>query len=263
LKERLDIRAYNRAAWDREVERKNEWTVPVDRDTIEAARQGSWQIVLTPSKPVPEHWFPAIPGLDVLCLASGGGQQAPILAAVGANVTILDNSPKQLAQDRFVAERDHLDIKTIEGDMADLHMFSSGSFDLIFHPVSNCFVPDVQPVWRESFRVLRRGGLLLAGFVNPIMYLFDLDAAYRTGVLKIKYSLPYSDIDSLVENELESYLSKGSALEYSHSLEDQIGGQVDAGFSITGLYEDSYDGETKDMLDMYTPTFIATRALKP
>jgi len=101
----MDIQEYNRLAWDREVERGNKWTIPVDRETISAARQGRWELLLTPSKPVPSEWFPEVRDLDVLCLASGGGQQGPILAAAGANVTVLDNSPKQLGQDRFVADR--------------------------------------------------------------------------------------------------------------------------------------------------------------
>src|SRR5262245_47119201 len=99
----MDIRKYNAAAWDKEVERGIEWTIPVTTEIIEAAKQGQWKVELTPTKAVPRSWFPEIKGLDVLCLASGGGQQAPILAAAGARVTLLDNSPKQLEQDRFVA----------------------------------------------------------------------------------------------------------------------------------------------------------------
>jgi len=193
----VDIRAYNRTAWNREVERGNQWTVPVSEAAIAAARRGEWEILLTPSKPVPRAWFPDLEGIDVLCLASGGGQQGPILAAAGAEVTVLDNSPKQLEQDRRVAERHALSITTFEGDMADLAMFPGQSFDLIVHPVSNCFVPAVRPVWAEAFRVLRREGVLLAGFNNPVIYLFDYDLADRTGILQVKYALPYSDLTSL------------------------------------------------------------------
>lgn len=85
-------------------------------------------------------------------------------------MTVLDNSPKQLEQDQFLAEHYALSIATVEGDMADLSVFSNQSFDLIVHPVSNVFVPDVRPVWAEAFRVLRRGGVLLAGFSNPATF---------------------------------------------------------------------------------------------
>jgi SAM-dependent methyltransferase len=259
----LDIRAYNRTAWDGEVERGNEWTVPVGDEMIAAARRGEWEILLTPSKPVPRAWFPDLRGIDVLCLASGGGQQGPILAAAGANVTVLDNSPKQLEQDRRVAERHTLHITTVEGDMADLSRFPDRSFHLIVHPVSNCFVPDVRPVWAEAFRVLRCRGVLLAGFSNPATYLFDYDLADRTGVLQVKYELPYSDLTSLPAEERQQYIETETPLEFSHTLEDQIGGQLEVGFLLTGFFEDAYDGEEEDLLTDYMPTFMATRAVKP
>jgi SAM-dependent methyltransferase len=262
-KRELDVRAHNRAAWDREVERGNRWTVPVSDEAIAAARRGDWEIVLTPSKPVPRAWFPDLEGSEVLCLASGGGQQGPILAAAGAWVTVLDNSPRQLAQDRRLARRHRLPLTLVEGDMADLSAFPDRSFDLIVHPVSNCFVPEVRPVWVEAFRVLRPGGVLLAGFNNPAVYLFDYELADRKGILQVKYALPYSDLTSLTAEERARYVETGEPLEFSHTLEDQIGGQLDAGFRLTGLYEDTYGDVENEPLARYMPPFIATRAVKP
>lgn len=259
----MDIRAYNRDAWDKEVEGGNQWTIPVSSKVIAAARRGCWQIVLTTTKPVPKDWFPDMKGLDVLCLASGGGQQGPILAAAGANVTVLDNSPRQLEQDRFVAERESLDITALEGDMADLSILPDSSFDLIVHPVSNVFVPDVRPVWREAFRVLRKRGAMLSGFSNPIIFLFDWDIADNGGLLQVKYKLPYSDLNDLTEEERQRRIEEKLPLEYSHTLDDQIGGQLRAGFSITGFYEDRYSQAEDDLLSRYTSTFMATRAFKP
>jgi SAM-dependent methyltransferase len=241
------------------VEQGNRWTVPVGPEVTAAAGQGEWQIFLTPIRPVPRHWFPALPGRDVLCLASGGGQQGPILAAAGARVTVLDNSPRQLDQDRLVAERDGLAIATVEGDMADLSAFPDASFDLVVHPVSNCFVPDVRPVWREVHRVLRPGGALLAGFNNPAIYIFDWPR-WEQGVLEVRHRLPYSDLESLTEEERDR--RDGEPLEWSHTLEDQIGGQLEAGLLLAGFYED-HSGEADDLLGQTMPTFIATRALKP
>ena len=162
MTENLDPVAHNRAAWDREVDRGNEWTRPVGPDVIARARTGDWSVVLIGYEPVPRDWFPAdITGTVVLCLASGGGQQGPVLAAAGADVTVFDNSPRQLARDEQVAARDGLAIRTVLGDMRDLSAFADGSFDLVFNPVSNVFSPDLAPVWRECFRVLRPAGLLL------------------------------------------------------------------------------------------------------
>ena len=254
----MNVREYNRTAWNRSVETGNQWTVPVGPEVIEAARKGEWSIVLTPTKPVPRAWFPPLDGLEVLCLASGGGQQGPILAAAGANVTAFDNSPRQLEQDRFVADRDGLMIRTVEGDMADLSAFVDGRFDLIFHPCSNSFVPDVRPVWREAYRVLKPGGALLAGIVNPLMFLFD-EVKMEAGDFAVRHRIPYSDLTSLTPEELKRYTDKTEPLAFGHTLQDQIGGQLDAGFLLAGFYE---DGGAQYKLTEYIAGFLATRAIK-
>jgi SAM-dependent methyltransferase len=256
----LDIRAYNREAWNRQVKGGCEWTIPVTPEQTGAARQGQWSIVLTPTKPVPRDWFPAdLHGVKTLCLACGGGQQGPILAAAGAQVTVFDNSPAQLGRDREVAERDHLDIETIEGDMADLSVFPDNTFDLIFHPVSNLFAPRLQPVWNEAYRVLKPGGSLLAGFTNPVWYIFDFDLMENEKRMEVRYSIPYSDLEQLPPKRLQEYLETNDPLEFGHSLEDQIGGQLKAGFALTGFYEDI---QPWSVLAEHIPSYIATRALK-
>ena len=254
----MDIRAYNRDAWNQYSDKGDiPWTQPVNPEIIAKARRGEFSILLTEQKPVPREWFPPLKGLDTLCLACGGGQQGPVLAAAGANATVFDNSPRQLDKDRFVAEREGLtNLKTVEGDMRDLSAFADESFDFIFHPVSNVFINEIRPVWREAYRVLRPGGTMLAGFMNPIMYIFDLEKA-DNGILEVKYKLPYADSD---HPEIAAKLmAAGDALEHSHSLTDQLGGQMDAGFHIIGLYED-YNGHVA--VSDYTPTYIATRAIK-
>jgi len=257
----MDVREHNRRAWDQQVERGNVWTRPVTREQTEAARRGEWSVLLTETRPVPRSWFPEeMRGVDVLCLASGGGQQGPIFAAAGAHVTVYDNSPRQLAQDAAVARRDGLRVRTVEGDMRDLSPLPDESFDLVFHPVSNLFVPDVLPVWRESFRVLRRGGALLAGMMNPAFYVFDLDLVEREGRFEVRNRLPYSDAESLSEEQRERRLAAGEPLEFGHTLTDLLGGQLDAGFLLAGLYEDAHQDVP---LSSYMQTYIATRALKP
>jgi SAM-dependent methyltransferase len=257
----MDIRSFNRDAWNKQVESgQNPWTQPVSPEIIASARRGEISVLLTEQKPVPDEWIPPLKGLDVLCLACGGGQQAPIFAAAGANVTVLDNSPKQLERDRFVAKRDELRLITVEGDMRDLSIFADESFDFIFHPVSNVFCPDVLPVWREAFRVLRFGGTLLAGMMNPFYYIFDISKMDENGIMEVKYSVPYSDAESLSPEKLQEFKEEGIPLEFSHTLSDLIGGQCDAGFRIIGFYEDRH---ADSLLSNYHPTYIATRAIKP
>ena len=192
----MNMIEHNRKAWNRESRQGGRWSTPVTPDVIRAARNGVWSVILTPTKAVPAAWLAELPGKTLLCLASGGGQQAPVLAAAGADVVSFDLSDEQLRQSREVAKRESLVIGCVRGDMADLSAFASASFDLIFHPISNVFVPDVNAVWRECFRVLRPRGHLLAGFINPSFFLFDHDAAERTGTLVVKHSLPYVALHS-------------------------------------------------------------------
>ncbi len=257
----MDVLVYNRAAWDRAVAEGNPWTVPVSSEAVAKAREGLWEVVLTPQKPVPRDWFPPLEGLDLLALASGGGQQGPLLAAAGANVTVFDNSPAQLAQDRHVAERDGLEIRTVQGDMRDLSVFGDASFDLIVHPCSNTFVPDVLPVWQEAFRVLRRGGILLAGIVNPVVFTVDPELDQQ-GIVQMKYPIPYSDLLHLTPAEREGMRDAGVPLSFGHTLEDQIGGQLRAGFMLTALYEDTWS-EEHGAIHRYLSPYLATRAVKP
>ncbi|MBD5779544.1 class I SAM-dependent methyltransferase [Pelagicoccus sp. NFK12] len=256
-----ELLSYQREAWNRQSKAGSPWCTPVTSKQIAAARNGDWSVILTPNKKVPQRWFGDLSGKDLLCLASGGGQQAPILAAAGAKVTSFDNSDEQLAKDTLVAKRDGLAIRAVQGDMADLSAFADESFDLIFHPVSNVFAPDIRPVWKECYRVLRNGGRLLAGFMNPHFFLFDHEDAERDGKLEVKYSLPFSDLESLPEKKLQQIRAKGYACEFSHSLESQIGGQTDAGFLVADLYEDKWNDEATP-LNKYAPLYIATLARK-
>jgi len=253
---------HNRRAWNKHSRDGIEWCIPVSRQIIESARHGDWDVILSPKRTVPKEWFGDLNGKQLLCLASGGGQQAPILAAAGAIVTSFDLSDEQLERDREVAKRNNLEMKFVQGDMADLSGFDAEYFDLIFHPVSNVFVPDVETVWKECFRILKPGGDLLAGFMNPVFFIFDQFEADRTGELKVKYSLPYSEPESLDDwgrNEIEE---SGRPLEFGHLLESQIGGQIKAGFHITGFYEDEWTGEATPLND-YCPVYIVTKATKP
>ncbi len=257
----MNVVTHNREAWDLQVEKGNPWTIPVSADAISRARAGDWQIILTPNIPVPRSWYPPIVGCRTLCLASGGGQQGPILAAAGAVVTVFDNSPAQLERDRQLSDQHHLGITAVQGDMADLGAFADASFDLIVHPVSNVFAQDIRPVWRGAARVLRQGGVLMAGFNNPVLYLFDTAAAER-GELIVCHKLPYSDLHSLPPEKRDDLISRKVPLEFSHTLEDQIGGQCDAGLAITAMFEDHDSPGSPNALDRYMPLYIATRAVK-
>lgn len=254
----MNLLEHNRSAWNQEVRDGNQWTIPVTKEELDAAASGDYKIVLTPFKPVPKDWLGEIAGKDVLCLASGGGQQGPVLAAAGAHVTVFDNSDEQLKRDADLSEAHMLWIKTVQGNMQDLSVFVDQSFDMIVHPVSNCFIDDILPVWRESYRVLRPQGCLLSGFTNPLVYMIDWEEADQTKRCELRHAIPYSDIVSLSPVMKEKYIQEKTAFEFGHSLTDQIQGQITAGFLIAGFYEDRGD----PLLDQLADSYIATRAIK-
>lgn len=255
----MDIISFNKKAWNWQVDNKNIWTIPVTSKQISNARNGKWSVVLTPQKPVPGEWLPPMKGLKLLALASGGGQQGPLFAAAGADVTVYDLSPKQLAQDKMVADRDGLSITLIEGDMMNMSCFKDETFDFIFHPCSNVFVPSVLPVWKEAYRILKKGGTMIAGFCNPVLFTPDFELE-KQGIVQMKYKIPYSDATSITEEERIRFFGVNEPINYGHTLQDQIGGQIAAGFSIIGFYEDRWENAAP--INQFIDGFIATRAKK-
>ncbi len=249
---------FNQSAWDRVAGEGNAYFTAATAEQIAAARLGDWKIRVTPQKPVPRDWFGDLQRREVLCLAGGGGQQGPILAAAGAKVTVLDISEQQLGRDREIAEREALKINTIIGDMADLSCFADQSFDLIVNPCSVCYCPDVRPIWREAFRVLRPGGRLIGGWINPVYYLFDAIKMDK-GELIARHKIPYRDLD-LPDAEREQVLGDSRPLEYGHCLTDLLGGQMDAGFQLVAMYEDGWG--MNDKLSSMIGTFMATFGIR-
>ena len=238
---------------DRWVENGWEWGVPISQEQFRAAVSGDWQMLLTPVKPVPREWFPPLRGTKVLGLASGGGQQVPIFAAQGAECTVLDYSERQLESERMVAAREGYAIEIVRADMTKPLPFPDASFDLIFHPVSNCYIEDVQHVWDECFRILRPGGLLMAGLDNGFNFLFGGEDEQE-----IRYSLPFNPLrDPKLMEELRQ---TDSGVQFSHTLEEQIRGQLRAGFRLLDLYEDT--NGSGFLHEHGVPTFWATLAQK-
>lgn len=250
----------NAAAVDRWVAQGWEWGRPISHEDFLQARKGLWHVLLTPQIPVPPEWFPPclargrLDGSEILGLSCGGGQQMPVFAALGANVTVLDYSDRQLENEREVAQREGYFIRIVKADMTRPFPFESSRFDLSFHPVSNCYAEDVRHVWKECFRVLKKGGVLLAGMDNGFSYLFDGGGRSLT----VKNKLPCNPLKNpeLMRQSLEI----DGSVQFSHSLEEQIGGQLKAGFILTDLLEDR---DREGLLGEYFPQYILTRAVKP
>ena len=228
------------------------WGRAISHEEYVRAKNGDWAVLLSPTKPVPRDWFCDLQGAKVLGLASGGGQQMPVFAALGADCTVLDYADSQLASEKMVAEREGYEIKMVQADMTKRLPFADESFDLIFHPVSNCYVEEVEPIWKECYRVLKKGGILLAGFDNGMNYIFDDDER------EVRYRLPFNPLKD--EQIYKESLEKDWGIQFSHTIEEQIGGQLKAGLTLTDIYQDT-NGEG-NLHEHNVPTFYVTRAVK-
>jgi len=238
---------------DRWVEEGWEWGQPISHDAFVKAKQGEWQVVLTPNRPVPRDWFGDLGGKAVLGLASGGGQQMPVFAALGARCTVLDYSSRQLESERMVARREGYSIHIVRADMTKPLPFSHSVFDLVFHPVSNCYVQEVEPIFKECFRVLKPGGILLCGLDTGMNFIVDAQEE------RLVFSLPFNPLRN--PEHMKSLELSDGGIEFSHMLEEQVGGQLKAGFILTHLLEDTNAQGRLHALNI--PSFIMTRALKP
>ena len=243
----------NAATIDRWCAAGWEWGRPIGHEDYLRAQKGEWSVLLTPVKPVPKAWFGELAGARVLGLAAGGGQQMPVFAALGAVCTVLDYSEAQLAAERDTAAREGYAIEIVRADMSKPLPFDDARFDLIFHPVSNCYIREVEPVWRECHRVLRPGGVLLAGLDNGLNFLVD-----ERDESRIVHRLPF---DPLADPDLRRALeASDGGMQFSHTLTEQLGGQLRAGFTLTDLYEDT--NAEGFLHDMNIPAFWATRAVR-
>lgn len=244
-----DVNAKTVNRW---VDEDWEWGRPVDHEAFVRARDGNPQIRLTPTKAMPTSWWPKLVSTRVLGLASGGGQQMPLLAAAGARCTVLDYSEAQLKSEREVARREGYEIDVIHADMTKPLPFVDESFDLVVNPVSLVFVREVEPIWREVARVLCPGGILVSGLDTGINYIVDDTES------SIVHGLPF---DPIAEPELAKRLAEeDGGMQFSHTLEESLGGLLRAGFTIDDLYEDT-NGEGR-LHDLGIPSYLAVRATR-
>lgn len=226
------------------VENNVDWSACATPDEMEKAKQGHLSIKFF-DKEIPSDWLKDIKGKKVLCLAGAGGLQAPLLACAGAEVTVLDISENMLAKDRKVAAEQQLNIRIEKGNMCDLSRFPNDSFDYILNPTSLMYVPDVKPVFKECYRVLKPCGILIVMAPNPINYLCDFVDDENGGYYKAVNRMPYCSAD---------FDSMNDWIEYGHTMEDYISGQIESGFVINGYVE--------CQLEDITELHFMTRAMK-
>ncbi len=217
------IHDHNRRAWDRMVQHGQRFTRPAKDEDL--------------GNPLPQvdplGWLGGnIAGKTLLCLAAGGGRQSAMYAMAGAAVTVVDISPAMLELDREVAAERRLNVKTVEASMDDLPMFRNGQFDIVVHPVSTCYVPDILSVFREVARVTVAGGIYISQHKTPTSLQADVKASPR-GYELIE---PYYRSGPLPAVSGSRHREEGT-LEFLHRWEEIVGGMCRAGFVIEDLVE--------------------------
>lgn len=162
-------------------------------------------------------------------------------------------SEEQLKSERLVAQREGYGIRIVKGDMTLPLPFEDASFDLVFHPVSNDYIKDVEHVFCECFRVLRPGGILLCGLSNEINFIVNGDETM------IVNRMPFDPLS--VPEYMKTLQDEDCGVQFSHTVDEQLGGQLRAGFILTDLYGDvNGDGRLREL---NIQTYTATRAVKP
>jgi len=219
----------NAAAWDRLALEQAALARPAVDEAFGDPR--GW---LGEGGPQGSRWLPErLAGLEVLCLAAGGGKHGPLYAAAGARVTVLDISAEMLDLDRQVARERKINLQIIQGSMDDLSMLGRGKFDLVIHPVSTCYVPDVGRVFREVARVTKPGGLYVSQHKAPTSLQATIEPA-ASG----RYELVHPQTSSApLPPAPPSRLREAGTHEFVHSLAALLGGICAAGFSLEDVCE--------------------------
>lgn len=242
----------NKETIDRWVEEGWEWGKSISHEDYIKAKNGEWKVFLTPTVAVPIDWLGDLKRKKILGLASGGGQQMPIFNALGATCSVIDYSSKQIESEYNVAKREGYTIEAIEGDMTKKLPFDDETFDIVFHPVSNCYVEDIQHIFNEAYRVLKKGGIFLAGLNNEINYIVDQNER------EIVWKMPFNPLQD--EKAKEFMVKEDAGMQFSHDMTEQIGGQLKAGFTLVDIYEDT-NGFGR-LHELNIKSFIATKSIK-
>ncbi len=227
-----ELARYNRERWEE-----------LSRNRVEYSRPALGLDLVSARVMVDEHAILGeVGGKDILCLASGGGQQSAAFGLLGAQVTVLDLTETQLARDREAAAHYGLQVRTVQGDMRDLSCFSPAEFDVVWHAHSINFVPNARQVFREVRRVLRPGGFYHLDLNNPFTHGMDERDWTGEGFL---HKLPYIDGAEIFypDPEWEFLDEDGNRhrvrgpREFRHTLSTHINGLVELGFNILGFWE--------------------------
>jgi SAM-dependent methyltransferase len=230
------------AEFKRAAEAGDEYTIPwldLDGEGYRAYREGRSDVIPPPygGDPAVERMLTGVQGLDVLCLAGGGGQQSAVYGLLGANVTVFDLTPSQLAGDQAAAQHYGYPVTTLQGDMHDLSALPAASFDRIHQPISTLYCHDLRALYSGAARLLRPGGLYLVDFAFPLLYM-GIKGAWDGQGYSLHVTEPYRRGEIWELPDGRGTYDEGEPIgEYHHILSDMVNGLIAVGLHIAGLWE--------------------------
>lgn len=250
----IDYQEFNSRTIDSWVASGWQWGMEISHETYMNAVGGEYSLFLTPTKPVPPSWLDGVRGRKVLALASGGGQQGPLLHALGAEVTVLDNSPAMLEKERLVQRREGISYELCRHDMTRPFPFADGTFDFIVNPVSFCYIRNLGPVLEECARVLAGSGRMLSGFDTALHYL----VSFEDDTL-LDERLPFDPLT--YPEHREKCMRYDCGFQFSHTASETLSAFLSAGFVLKKMYGDTDQEGTFARLG--AECFMALLAEKP
>lgn len=243
---------HNRSAWDERVRRKD-WY-------IDTATDQDFENPLDIVDPC--RWLgSSLHDKRVLCLAAGGGRHGVLFASLGANVTVVDISPKMLDLDRNLAAKRNLSLRLVESSMDNLSTLGDYSFDIVVQPVSTCYVPDIDIVYREVARVTVPGGIYISQHKQPV----NMQSTSTPSPQSYSIPEPYYRSGPLPPSTTDAWHRESGTLEFLHRWDQLLGSLCKAGFVIEDVAEPRHGDPAAlpgsfEHRSFYIPPYIRLKA---
>ncbi len=222
----------NKIFWEQQVAEKCGFTRPwLDIDPGEAKKYAAGKVHVSPDNPLADMYpcevLADVKGKNVLCLAAGGGQQSAVFGLLGALVTVVDISERQLMGDKKAAEHYGYTVVTIQSDLSDLSFLEGGSFDIVYQAPSIGYIPDILSLYGEVARITKSGGIFRADAYNPIGQFVD-DHSWDGNGYRI--SIPYAVKEKQRSKDEE-------VIEFRHYLDETFNGLINSSFVVEKVAE--------------------------
>lgn len=112
-------------------------------------------------------------GKRILELGGGAGHNAVVLARQGAKVITIDPSRARIERVRDAAEQAEVKVELHQGDLAEIAFVRAETIDAVLSVYTLATVADLDRVFRQVHRVLRREAPLVFSLPHPAFSMID------------------------------------------------------------------------------------------